>query len=148
MVHRRALTAPAAATGALALLLTGACGKPTAAPEPVVVPTTTSSSAPVTSVPAVADISVPPTTTTPTTTVAATTEPPPPPPPPPPAAPVQPEPRPEPTTAPTTEPPGLDEVAFEGFPCEERGATAVDPTGRALVCDQGRRGWLRWERAR
>ncbi|MFC6091394.1 hypothetical protein [Saccharothrix lopnurensis] len=144
MVHRKALTAPAAATGALALLLTGACGKPTAAPEPVVVPTT-ASSAPATSVPAVASISVRPRVTTPPTTVAATTEPPPPPPPAP--APIQPAPPPEPTTVPTTAPPELDEVAFEGFPCDERGAAAVDPTGKPLVCQHGRRGWLRWERA-
>ncbi|MBY8848078.1 hypothetical protein K7G98_05175 [Saccharothrix sp. MB29] len=42
----------------------------------------------------------------------------------------------------------FDEVAIEGFPCEERGATAVDPAGRALVCEPGRRQRLRWERAR
>lgn len=138
--------APVAASGGLALLLlTGACGKPSANPEPVVLPTISSSaSATPTSIPAVAHISVQPTTTTPRPTVAATTEPPPPPPPPPP---VQVQPVPEPTTRPpTTEPPEYDEVAVEGFPCDEQGARAVDPAGRKLVCKQTRRGWLIWDR--
>ncbi|QFZ23732.1 hypothetical protein [Saccharothrix syringae] len=144
MVHRKALSVPAAATGLAALLLTGACGKPSAAPEPVVVPTI-SSSAPVTSVPAVANISVQPRPTTPTTEVVTTTEPPPPPPPP---APVQPAPPPpQPTEVTTTEPPRIDQVAFEGFPCDERGDQAVDPAGRRLVCEPGgRRERLRWVR--
>lgn len=137
--------APVAAGGGLfLLLLTGACAKPSAGPEPVVLPTI-SSSAPVTSIPAVAEISVRPVATTPPpTTVAATTEPPPPPPPPPP---VQVQPPPPPTVAPTTTPPRFDEVALEGFPCEEEGATAVDPTGRELVCEPTRRNRLTWKRA-
>ena len=137
--------APVAASGGLLLLLlTGACAKPSASPEPVVLPTISSSVAPVTSIPAVANISVqPPTTTTtppPPPTVAATTEPPPPPPP------VQVQPPAEPTTKPTTPPPAFDEVALEGFPCEEEGAQAVDPAGRDLVCERTRRGRLIWDR--
>ena len=138
--------APVAASGGLLLLLlTGACAKPSASPEPVVLPTI-SSSAPVTSIPAVANISVQPATTTttpppPPTTVAGTTEPPPPPPPP-----VQVQPQPQPPVQ-TTTPPRFDEVAIEGFPCEEKGATAVDPAGRKLVCEQTRRGRLVWDRA-
>ncbi|TQM82176.1 hypothetical protein FHX81_4573 [Saccharothrix saharensis] len=127
----------------LLLLLTGACAKPSASPEPVVLPTT-SSSAPVTSIPAVAEISVRPTTTTttppPPPTVAGTTEPPPPPPPP------QVQPQPAPPAESTTTPPRFDEVALEGFPCEEEGATAVDPAGRDLVCEKTRRGRLVWDR--
>lgn len=137
--------APVAASGGLLLLLLiGACGKPSANPEPVVIPTISSSaSATPTSIPAVAHISVQPTTTTLAPTVAATTEPPPPPPPPP----VQVQPVPEPTTQPpTTEAPEYDEVAVEGFPCDEQGARAVDPAGRKLVCKQTRRGWLIWDR--
>jgi hypothetical protein len=148
VVHRKAFAAPVAASGGLLLLLlTGACGKPSANPEPVVIPTISSSaSATPTSIPAVANISVRPmTTTTLPPTVAATTEPPPPPPPPPP---VQVEPVPEPTVAPpTTTTPRYDEVALEGFPCDEQGAKAVDPAGRKLVCKQTRRGWLVWDRA-
>ncbi|XVS64250.1 hypothetical protein ACQPYE_39420 [Actinosynnema sp. CA-299493] len=145
MVHPKAFVAPVAASGGLLLLLlTGACAKPSASPEPVVLPTV-SSSAPVTSVPAVANISVLPAATTttpppPPPTVAATTEPPPPPP-----AEVQPPPRQ--TAEPTTTPPRFDQVALEGFPCDEEGATAVDPTGRALVCEKTRRGRLAWDRA-
>ncbi|MDU0291849.1 hypothetical protein [Saccharothrix longispora] len=146
MVHRKAPVAVVGGSCLLALLLTGACGKPTAVPEPVEVPTvaTSSPTAPP-SVPAVASISVRPVTTTPPPpTVRATTEAPPPPP-----VDVPPPPAPEPTAvAPTTTEPGFDEVAIEGFPCEERGATAVDPAGRALVCEPGRRQRLRWERAR
>ncbi|MCE6995701.1 hypothetical protein LZG04_12940 [Saccharothrix sp. S26] len=146
MVHRKAFVAPVAASGGLlALLLTGACAKPSASPEPVLLPTV-SSSAPVTSIPAVANISVLPAATTttppPPPTVADTTEPPPPPPPPP--APVQPQPQPP---VQTTTPPRFDEVALEGFPCETEGATAVDPAGRALVCEKTRRGRLVWDRA-
>ncbi|WP_146173851.1 hypothetical protein [Saccharothrix carnea] len=145
MVHRKAFVAPVAASGGLLLLLlTGACAKPSASPEPVVLPTI-SSSAPVTSIPAVANISVQPGTTTttppPPTTVAATTEPPPPPPP------VQVQPQPEPPAEPTTTPPRFDQVALEGFPCDEEGATAVDPTGRDLVCERTRRGRLVWDKA-
>ncbi len=136
--------APVAASGGLlALLLAGACGKPSATPEPVVIPTTSSSSAPVTSIPAVANISVRPAATTPPpTTVTTTTEPPPPPPP----VQVQPLPQPKPTVKPTTEPPEWDEVALEGFPCEEQGDTAIDPAGRPLVCEPTRRGRLAWNR--
>jgi hypothetical protein len=137
--------APVAASGGLlALLLTGACAKPSASPEPVLLPTV-SSSAPVTSIPAVANISVRPaaTTTTPPPTVAGTTEPPPPPPPPP----VQVQPEPQPPARPTTTPPRYDEVALEGFPCDEEGATAIDPAGRKLVCEPTRRGRLAWDRA-
>ncbi|WP_367134255.1 hypothetical protein [Saccharothrix sp. HUAS TT1] len=145
MVHRKAFAVPVAASGGLfLLLLTGACAKPSASPEPVVLPTT-SSSAPVTSIPAVANIFVQPVATTPPPpppTVAATTEPPPPPPPPP----AQVEPEPEPTAAPTTTPPRFDEVALEGFPCQEEGARAIDPAGRDLVCTPTRRGRLTWKR--
>ncbi|WP_461123478.1 hypothetical protein [Saccharothrix stipae] len=133
----------AAGGGLLVLLLTGACAKPSASPEPVVLPTI-SSTAPVTSIPAVANISVRPAATTPPPpppTVAETTEPPPPPPPPP----VQVQP--QPTVKPTTTPPRFDEVAIEGFPCDEEGATAVDPAGRKLVCEKTRRGRLVWNRA-
>lgn len=128
--------------GLLALLLTGACAKPSPNPEPVLLPTV-SSTAPVTSIPAVANITVRPAPTTPPPppTVAETTEPPPPPP-----VQVPPEPEPRPTTVPTTTPPRFDEVALEGFPCEEQGATAVDPAGRKLVCTPTRRGRLVWGR--
>jgi hypothetical protein len=137
--------APVAASGGLlALLLTGACAKPSASPEPVPLPTVTSS-APVTSIPAVANISVRPAATTttppPPPTVAGTTEPPPPPPP------VQVQPEPQPPAETTTTPPRYDEVALEGFPCDEKGATAVDPAGRKLVCEPTRRGRLIWSRA-
>ncbi|WP_447004777.1 hypothetical protein ACRAKI_35235 [Saccharothrix isguenensis] len=147
MVHRKAFVAPVAVSGGLLLLLlTGACGKPSANPEPVVIPTTSSSaSATPTSIPAVADISVRPTTTTTALppTVDATTEPPPPPPPPP----VQVQPPPEPPAEPpTTTRPRYDEVALQGFPCDEQGAKAVDPAGRELVCKQTRRGRLVWDR--
>ncbi|MFD1148246.1 hypothetical protein [Saccharothrix hoggarensis] len=147
MVHPKASVAPVAASGGLlVLLLVGACGKPAASPEPVVLPTISSSSAPVTSIPAVAQISVRPVTTTTTpepTTVAGTTEPPPPPPPP---VQVQPQPAPPPAVT-TTTPPKFDQVAIEGFPCTEEGATAIDPTGRDLVCERTRRNRLAWERA-
>lgn len=144
MVHRKAFAAPVAASGGLFLLLfTGACAKPSASPEPVVLPTM-SSSAPVTSIPAVANISVRPAATTttppPPPTVAATTEPSPPPP-------VQVQPPPKPTAEPTTTPPRFDQVALEGFPCDEEGATAVDPAGRDLVCERTRRGRLVWDKA-
>ncbi|NUS63259.1 MAG: hypothetical protein HOQ46_06365 [Saccharothrix sp.] len=137
--------APVAASGGLlALLLTGACAKPSASPEPVLLPTV-SSSAPVTSIPAVANISVRPAATTttpppPPPTVADTTEPPPA------APPVQVQPEPQPPAEPTKTPPRFDEVALEGFPCDEQGATAVDPAGRKLVCEPTRRGRLVWER--
>ncbi|MFI9006949.1 hypothetical protein ACIGNX_06935 [Actinosynnema sp. NPDC053489] len=146
MVPRKAFAAPVAASGGLLLLLlSSACAKPSASPEPVVLPTI-SSSAPVTSVPAVANISVQPAPTTTTTpppppTVADTTEPPPPAPPP--AAP----PQPQPPVETTTTPPRFDEVALEGFPCEQQGAKAVDPAGRDLVCERTRRGRLVWDRA-
>ncbi|ROP39556.1 hypothetical protein EDD40_4945 [Saccharothrix texasensis] len=137
--------APVAASGGLLLLLlTGACARPSASPEPVVLPTV-SSSAPVTSIPAVANISVRPAVTTttppppPPPTVDATTEPPPPPP-------VDVQPPPRQTTEPTTTPPRFDQVALEGFPCDEEGATAVDPAGRRLVCEPTRRGRLVWDR--
>ncbi|MEV8441527.1 hypothetical protein AB0425_29450 [Actinosynnema sp. NPDC051121] len=145
MVHRKAFVAPVAASGGLlALLLTGACAKPSASPEPVLLPTV-SSSAPVTSIPAVANISVRPAATTttpppPPPTVADTTEPPPA------APPVQVQPEPQPPAEPTKTPPRFDEVALEGFPCDEQGATAVDPAGRKLVCEPTRRGRLVWER--
>jgi outer membrane biosynthesis protein TonB len=144
VVHPKAFVAPVAASGGLLLLLlTGACAKPSASPEPVLLPTA-SSSAPVTSIPAVANISVRPAATTttppppPPPTVAATTEPPPPP--------VQVQPPARPTAEPTTTPPRFDQVALEGFPCEEKGATAVDPAGRELVCEPNRRGRLVWDR--
>ncbi|MER5261228.1 hypothetical protein ABTZ99_03955 [Actinosynnema sp. NPDC002837] len=144
MVHPKAFVAPVAASGGLLLLLlTGACAKPSASPEPVLLPTA-SSSAPVTSIPAVANISVRPAATTttpppppPPPTVAATTAPPPP---------VQVQPPARPTAEPTTTPPRFDQVALEGFPCDEEGATAVDPAGRALVCEPNRRGRLVWDR--
>ncbi|WP_148088904.1 hypothetical protein [Saccharothrix texasensis] len=145
MVHPKAFVAPVAASGGLLLLLlTGACARPSASPEPVVLPTV-SSSAPVTSIPAVANISVRPAVTTttppppPPPTVDATTEPPPPPP-------VDVQPPPRQTTEPTTTPPRFDQVALEGFPCDEEGATAVDPAGRRLVCEPTRRGRLVWDR--
>jgi type IV secretory pathway VirB10-like protein len=147
VVHRKAFAAPVAVSGGLLLLLlTGACAKPSASPEPVVLPTV-SSSVPVTSIPVIANISVLPAATTttppppPPTTVAATTEPPPPPPP------AQVEPPPRPTAEPTTTPPRFDQVALEGFPCDEEGATAVDPAGRPLLCEKTRRGRLAWDRA-
>ncbi|ONI82332.1 hypothetical protein ALI22I_40170 [Saccharothrix sp. ALI-22-I] len=134
--------APVAASGGLfLLLLVGACGKPSASPEPVVLPTT-SSSAPVTSIPAVANISVRPVATTPPPPpppVAETTEPPPPPP-----VQAQPLPAPKPTFEPPPPQPRWDEVALEGFPCDQEGDTAVDPTGRELVCTPTRRGRLAW----
>ncbi|QQQ76245.1 hypothetical protein IOD16_35365 [Saccharothrix sp. 6-C] len=144
MVHPKAFVAPVAASGGLLLLLlTGACARPSASPEPVVLPTV-SSSAPVTSIPAVANISVRPAVTTttpppPPPTVDETTEPPPPPP-------VDVQPPPRQTTEPTTTPPRFDQVALEGFPCDEEGATAVDPAGRRLVCEPTRRGRLVWDR--
>jgi hypothetical protein len=136
--------APVAASGGLlVMLLAGACARPTAAPEPVVVPTI-SSSAPVTSIPAVASISVRAAeTTTLPPTVAETTEPPPPPPPP---AQVQPPVQPEPTVQPTRTEPEWDEVALEGFPCAEEDAQAIDPAGRQLTCEPTRRGRLIWQR--
>ncbi|MGM1058750.1 hypothetical protein [Saccharothrix sp. Mg75] len=146
MVHRKALLAPVAGGSLIAVLLAGACGKPTAAPEPVELPTiTTGSTTPPASVPAVASISVRAVATTPPPTAEATTEPPPPPPP----VEVQPVPPPAPPAPPpTTTEPAFDEVAIEGFPCDERGATAVDPAGRALTCEPGRRDRLRWTRVR
>ncbi|QTR01160.1 hypothetical protein J7S33_16815, partial [Saccharothrix algeriensis] len=97
------------------------------------------------SVPAVVSISVRPTTTAPPPTAAVTTEEPPPPPPvePPPTTRPTTTPPPTTTTAPTTERP---DVALRGFPCEQEGATAVDPAGRPLVCEQNRRGRLHWDR--
>ncbi|MBW4715678.1 hypothetical protein [Saccharothrix obliqua] len=147
MTARTALAA-GLATG---LLLSG-CGKPDAAPVPL--PSITTSNVP-TSVPTVASISVRTTTTTPTPTAraAVTTvveeEPPPPPPPtptptPPPEPTAQPTtPSPEPTTGAAEPPP----VAVPGFPCEEEGATAVDPAGRPLRCAENRWGRLLWDRA-
>lgn len=137
----KAACTTAAATVGLAVLL-GACGgKPQAAPTPVSIPSISTSRTPA-SLPAIASISVRPTTTT-VAPVEVTTEPPPPPPPPAEEPPVQTQPAPPPVEP--TEPDEL-EVALHGFPCHDEGATAVDPAGRPLVCEKGRRGRLSWGR--
>ncbi|GAA2666885.1 hypothetical protein LV78_001671 [Actinosynnema pretiosum] len=146
VVDRRALARASALTGAALLALLTACGSPQAAPAPTPAATTTTAKpAPTTVLVPQVDISVRPAPTTARPTVAGTTAPPPPPAPtttaPPPAS----APAPTTTTSAREDTRRYDQIALGGFPCAEVGTTAVDPTGRRLVCQAGPRGWLRWE---
>ncbi|ATE57711.1 hypothetical protein CNX65_34045 [Actinosynnema pretiosum] len=144
VVDRRALPRAAALTGAALLALLTACGSPQAAPAPAAT-TTTAKPAPTTVLVPQVDISVRPAPTAARPTAAGTTTPPPPPAPtttaPPPAS----APAPTTTTSAREDTRRYDQIALGGFPCAEVGTTAVDPTGRRLVCQAGPRGWLRWE---